>query len=174
VIAVIVDDREIVGALQTLADRSANLRPALASIGGVLREAVLASFKAQASPYGAPWEKLKNSTLRARASRAAGGKTRRKDGKPTAKFARAMAGKVAILQDRGTLRASIEVLNVSDSSVTVGTVVPYAAVHQFGGGRNRIPARPFMPIRDGHADLPPALHDKVMGILQAHLDKALA
>ncbi len=169
----VVDDRAVQQALKTLADKTRKLRPVLATIGGAVRESALASFAAESSPYGAPWQKLKPTTLIARARRLAGGKTRRKDGKPTARFARALSGKVAILQDRGTLRASIEVLSISGTSVSVGTVVPYAAVHQFGGGRNRIPARPFLPIRAGRVDLPPGLQQKIVGILQSRLAEAL-
>lgn len=169
----VVDDRAVQQALKTLADRSGNLRPALASIGGAIHSSVLDNFKAQADPYGAPWQKLKTATLVARARRLAGGKTRRRDGKPTAKFIRALSGKVAILQDRGTLRSSIEVQSISATSVTVGTNIPYAAVHQFGGGRSKIPARPFLPIRAGRAELPPGLQRKIVGILQAHIAGAL-
>ena len=53
--------------------------------------------------------------------------------------------------DTGALRSSIQVTSVTPRSVTVGTNLPYAAIHQFGGmaGRGRkvrIPARPFMGI----------------------------
>lgn len=88
------------------------------------------------------------------------------------------------------------------SGVIVGTNVPYAAVHQFGGGTiaayNRlvtvvfdrklrypvsatvrahasgIPARPFMPIRNGRADLPPAWLDAITGALAKHIAKGTA
>ncbi|MDP8079523.1 phage virion morphogenesis protein [Phocoenobacter skyensis] len=55
-----------------------------------------------------------------------------------------------ILNDTGNLKNSIEKFADNDSA-TVGTIVEYAAIHQFGGmaGRNKkvkIPARPFVSL----------------------------
>jgi len=54
------------------------------------------------------------------------------------------------LTDKGTLSSSFTV-NASRDNVTVGTNLPYAAIHQFGGraGRKRsvkLDARPFLPV----------------------------
>lgn len=55
-----------------------------------------------------------------------------------------------VLQLSGTLRSRI-VTGFSRDEAMIGTNVPYAAIHQFGGkaGRGRkvdIPARPFLPM----------------------------
>jgi len=56
----------------------------------------------------------------------------------------------------GTLSASFT-SNADRRGVSVGTNLPYAAVHQFGGraGRNRsitLPARPFLPVENGELE----------------------
>lgn len=53
----------------------------------------------------------------------------------------------------GRLRESIQIEHILNNSVTVGTDVPYAAIHQFGGTNYledgtpvEIPARPYFPV----------------------------
>jgi phage gpG-like protein len=56
-----------------------------------------------------------------------------------------------ILQDRGLLRGSLSTgsaVKAGARSVSVGTAVKYAAVHQFGSAKKKIPARPFLVIQD--------------------------
>ena len=49
---------------------------------------------------------------------------------------------------KGNLRSSIRVTVDNDRYAEIGTHIPYAGVHQFGGGNN-IPARPYFPIVSG-------------------------
>lgn len=65
-------------------------------------------------------------------------------------------------------------------SVVVGMneEVNIGAIHQFGGqaGRGRkvtIPARPFLPIRDGAVDLPPAWAEEIQTIIRNALEATL-
>ena len=59
-----------------------------------------------------------------------------------------------LLRDSGALYGSIRVLQATNESVSVGSDLPYAAVHQFGSARRTgrgggIPARPFFPYDRG-------------------------
>jgi phage gpG-like protein len=56
----------------------------------------------------------------------------------------------ALLIKSGALRDSIRVMAATNDTVSVGSDLPYAAVHQFGSARKKgrgggIPARPFFP-----------------------------
>lgn len=148
-IEVKIDDAQVKAMLQRLAQRVGSLTPVMHAAGDVLRNDAMANFKGQHGPDGAPWHKLAQSTLLARAKRLSG-----KDGLYTPKgqlrkpAARLMAN-AKILLDRGTLRQSVQVLQTTPTSVTVGSRLPYAAIHQLGGkagrgGKVRIPARPFV------------------------------
>lgn len=94
-----------------------------------------------------PWAPLKASTLGAWMGRyKKGGAYRTKGGGLTKKGQRAMAGRKPLL-DTGALRRSVRVHKVSPRSLQMGAgggSVPYAAIHQFGAPKKRIPARPFM------------------------------
>lgn len=55
-----------------------------------------------------------------------------------------------LLRKSGALHDSIRVMRVSTEGVSVGSDLPYAAVHQFGSAHRKgrgggIPARPFFP-----------------------------
>ncbi len=114
------DDAAWIEQLDSFA-RMGNLKPALRTIGQVVRGQVLAAFKAEESPDGNAWEQS----------------------------VRALEQEGRTLQDTGDLRNSIT-SEVYPEKVMVGTNVVYAAVHNFGGkaGRNLatdLPARTFMP-----------------------------
>ena len=85
-------------------------------------------------------------------------------------------GGLAILLDTGTLRNSI-LASPHRDSVTLGSVLEYAAIHQFGGmaGRGkkvRIPARPFLPVdRDGN--LSPEAERGVLAAIYDHLAESV-
>lgn len=148
-IEVKVDDAQVKAMLQRLAQRMGNLTPVMRAAGDVLRNDAAANFKGQHGPDGAPWHKLAQSTLLARAKRLSGkGGIYTQKGQLRKPAARLMAN-AKILLDRGTLRQSVQVLQTTPTSVTVGSRLPYAAIHQLGGkagrgGKVRIPARPFI------------------------------
>jgi phage gpG-like protein len=77
---------------------------------------------------------------------------------------------------RQVLRNSIHIENVFDNKVTVATGdLPYAAVHQFGGGNN-IPARPYFPVIGGRngseAQLTPLAARKIQAVIDRRIEKA--
>lgn len=166
-----VDDAAVLASLKRLAQRCQNLTPAMNAIGHELTENIRLGFKSATSPYGQRWQPLAQSTILGRL-----GKNKSnflKSGKISARGQReAMAGFVP-LSDTGQLRNSIS-HQADATGVTVGTNLIYAATHQFGrmGPRGRIPARPFMPIRNGQADLPPAWQADIINLIARHVQGA--
>ena len=91
-------------ALATLRERAANLQPAMDAIGGHLVSATTRRFETESGPDGTKWTP-------SRRARKEGGQT---------------------LTDTARLRQSVT-HNATADSVEVGTNLPYAAIHQFGG-----------------------------------------
>jgi phage gpG-like protein len=153
-LAITVDDASVKGVLTRLSQRISDMRPIMAQIGQELRNDALENFQGQHAPDGTPWKGLSIATRIARARRVSGGSIYTKNGKSTkAKAYSAMMTAKALL-DTGVLRASINVLETTSASVTVGSRLKYAAIHQFGGqaGRGKkvtIPARPFIGMSRG-------------------------
>jgi len=163
--------------LQVLQDISANmgnLKPAMRKIGDLVKNSSKGNFKAQTAPDGTPWAPLSAATLLNRARKAMGSKglytKGKKDGtgkRPRTGVLKAMYS-AQILLDNGVLRNSINVENVTDSSVTVASRLKYSAIHQFGGkaGRGRkvtIPARPYIGIKpDDMRDITDILRSHVL------------
>lgn len=113
--------QEVGDLLTRMQERVTTLQPVLEVYAQDLKTLVDDSFDQSRAPDGTGWEPLKPATVR---------KRRRGSSKP--------------LVDTGQLRNSITSVALN-ASLRVGTNVPYAGVHQFGGGRG-IPARPFLPI----------------------------
>jgi phage virion morphogenesis protein len=91
----------------------------------VVAEAFERNFDEEGRP--APWPPLKPATLRQ---------------KP--------AG-LRILEHTGRLRRSIAT-RVESNALVASTEVPYAAAHQFGAPRRRLPARPFLVLTPEDAE----------------------
>lgn len=156
---------EIEGAITELINKLDQPAQLMESIGTVLASTTAQNFLAQGRPK---WLGLKNPG------------PKRKNG--------------MILQDTGRLRDSI-VTASTGNSVTIGTNVVYAAIHQFGGqtkahvikpknkkvlafnGRfakkvnhpgSKIPARPFLPVnKDG--ELQPEVLAGIESVVQIYL-----
>ncbi len=102
-----------------------NKESLLRQIGNHIQNTSELSFERQKSPFGNAWKPNSKVTLQ--------GKRGNK-----------------ILIKSGGLSHSIH-YQTSNNSVSIGTNIKYAPIHQFGGkaGRNKrvnIPARPFLPI----------------------------
>lgn len=113
-LSVSVQDKAVIGALAGLSAAAANLRPALDDIGRMLMTSVDMRFESETDPDGGPWAVLAPSTIKRKAK----------------------AGREGKLQWSGALRRSIT-RQVDSSSVTVGTNLVYAAIHQDGGKIDR-------------------------------------
>jgi phage gpG-like protein len=87
------------------------------------------------------------------------------------------AGKsTAILKRDVILARSFRMTNLTKRSVQIGTDRKYAATHQFGSAKKRIPARPMLPFVGSNpatATLAPIARLKIQKIGQAKLDSLL-
>lgn len=160
--------------LGKLAAVTENMRPIMAEIGNKLINEIDETFEAEGKPK---WTPLSRTALRMGYTDLGrnGARTHNKDGQRSRGFEQYIADK-KILYSSGRLRNSIT-QDMTDDSVTVGTNLPYAAVHQFGGmaGRGRkvrIPARPFMPI-DAAGNLEPSLKMAILSYVDKKLEDAV-
>lgn len=103
--------------LEALADRLSDLEGLLERVAPLAARAIERNFDAEGRPL--PWPPLAPATLRR---------------KPPG---------LKILERTGRLRRSIRT-RVEASAIVLSTDVPYAAAHQFGVPRRRLPARPFL------------------------------
>ncbi len=132
-----VDDKQVRIALEKLIRQATELP--MMSIATAVRNDIQDRFKTSTAPDGSPWAPLSPVT-----------RVRRRKGSDRP------------LLDTGTLRNSIQVLEVGRDSATVGTREKYAATHQYGAkkgqyGKTRrggpipwgdVPARPFIGVSD--------------------------
>ena len=180
IMEITVQSSAIEEALDRLARSARSLEPAMRDIGGLLEKETDDSFRAQGRPR---WRPLSQTTILNRLMGRDGEGNRRgissiltRDGNLRARARRRLEGGLAILQDTGTLRGSIRA-SPGRYSVTIGSVLEYAAIHQFGGmaGRGkkvRIPARPFLPVdRDGN--LSPEAERGVLAAIYDHLAESI-
>ena len=149
-IAIEVDDRAVLDALGQLMQRVEHPAPAFAAVGEALKSNIQGGFSDSTDPWGGAWQALSQTTQSIRGGRRMGGQP---------------------LLDTGKLRNSINYF-ADDGGVEIGTADTEgkALMQQFGGHsklfKASVPARPFLPIRNGTADLPPAWQDEVMAIIQ--------
>lgn len=106
-----IDDREVVRALDRLHAKAGRMAPAMKNIGEVVLRSTQDRFSSQVDPDGRPWQRLKASTIAAKALRGHSDK---------------------ILRQRGYLADSIR-YQANESGVRIGTNRIYSAIHQFGG-----------------------------------------
>jgi len=124
--------------IETKINRLKNIKPLMPKIATLLYKSVMKNFQEQGTDKE-KWSPLKEATIKRR---------RKGSGFGTPK----------ILQDTGFLKRSIFPV-AKENEAIVYTNVPYAPVHQFGtnrAGRNnnvKIPARPFMVLRQEYKDL---------------------
>lgn len=188
-ISVKVDSSEVLQALAKLEQvaKGEALGKAFSDVGETLVSNIQGGFKQETDPWGVKWKPLSHNTRIMRARKAMGKGKRAYKGKrgqksTTAAFYRAMTSPVQILRDTSRLMSSINHKVLSDG-VEVGTsdTLGKALMHQFGGtikGKMfrgaKVPARPFMPIRGGQADLPNDWQADVLDVLTKHINKVLS
>lgn len=148
-IKISIDHRNISDALRKLSASMSDMSPAMQSIGEDLIENIRLGFRDSTDPWGNQWRKLSPVTIARR---------RKNSDKP--------------LLDTGALRNSFT-SQYSATSVVVGTRDPKARKHQFGVLPNRIPARPFMPIRDDQVSLPVGWQEDVSDTISHFINKSL-
>jgi phage virion morphogenesis protein len=168
------DDREVQQALSRLQKRLSDLAPVMREIGELLTERAKERFPSSIGPDGQKWAPNAPATIAAYLGRY-GVSYKKKGGLSKAGAARAASKKPLIGETRqlmGTLH-----YQAGRDSVTVGSPMLYAAIHQFGGqaGRGKkvtIPARPFLPITQSGQWLGADDRDAVLTILRNTLESA--
>jgi phage virion morphogenesis protein len=131
--------------LGQIAQRASNMRPAYQAIGNYLVGETQDRIKRETSPDGTRFQPLAAATVRRKAAK---GKIRK------------------ILQEEGNLVGTIAA-QVHGAGVAIGSNLPYAAIHQYGGkaGRGRkvtIPARPYLGVSE-------ADEQEILGLIEDHL-----
>ena len=167
-ISATVNDSSVMDALRKLSASTYDLSPVMGEIGETIRSSVDLNFVDSSDPWGGKWRSLSRATIMQRLGR--GKDNFKKDGKISKKGQSVAMSGFQPLMDTGRLRSSIT-YQATGNSVTVGTKLIYAATHQFG--RDHIPARPFMPIRNGEVDLPAPLRDEIIGTIGDHIMRAV-
>lgn len=125
--------RAITQALNKLLKQSSDLSPALGDVGEYLLQSTQQRFIDQQAPDGSPWAQLSSTTIELKQNRG-----KRLD---------------RILTESSTLADSLN-YQLTKDSLTLGSNMEYAAMHQFGGvtspnsmmPNSEIPDRPFLGI----------------------------
>lgn len=107
-----IEDKVVLEKLAAIRARTENMRPVWAEIGQIVLESIMRNFQEHRAPDGTPWKDVSPAYARWKS---------KKGYSP---------GNILIL--RGRLMQSIHADPGSDS-VTIGTNVVYAAIHQLGG-----------------------------------------
>lgn len=79
-------------------------------------------------------------------------------------------GSVATLRKSGTLAKSIRVTAATGRGVTVGSDRRYASIHQRGGRKRKMPARPYLPF-DKRGNPTPKARMMIRQVVKAKLWK---
>lgn len=133
-IRIAMDDRALREALERLQQRLGDLSPAMQDIGELLAERAKERFPASTDPAGRPWATNSPATIAAYIGRFAG--SRKKDGSLSKRGAARAAGKKPLIGETRQLMGTIY-YRADRASVTVGSPMRYAAIHQFGGQAGR-------------------------------------
>lgn len=145
-----VDTKALVILPGTLAGEDGALRKkALEAAAPILREDIRHQFQSGGIPA---WQALSPATIAAK--RAAGYPRKPRRGEPSAMLQNGKFGPENILMRTGALFESwtdvqnpFHIETITEDSITLGSDLPYAAVHQMGGGR--VPRRPVRITEDG-------------------------
>lgn len=132
-----IDNTSVLNALQRLASRADNLRPALMEIGEDIAESTKERFREGRSPEGTAWAANSSATVAIYSGL----------------FSSPGAKKPLVGETR---RLSSEISwQVTGDAVEIGSSLPYANMQQFGGTKAQwphlwgdIPARPFLGLSD--------------------------
>lgn len=138
-------------ALKKVVSGIRDLTPAFNAIGQSLKLTTDERYDKEISPNGVKWKENADSTILAFARRKGGYKTSKRTGKKkiTRKGIKLIAIK-KILRDSGILQDTMTYQS-SPSNLRFGssaTTSDYAAIQQFGGGKSKIPARPYLGLTD--------------------------
>lgn len=138
---------DLINYLRGLTNSIKDLRKPFANVGEALLLSHSDRFKKEVSPQGVRWKDNADSTILAYARKKGGYKLSKKTGKNKINIKGVrLIGAKKILRDSGTLQDTLS-YQVSPLKLVFGTSPEssaYARVQQFGGGKNSIPARPYL------------------------------
>jgi phage gpG-like protein len=154
---------QVSAVLESMAARGVHLSPLMGQIGTALIASVHANFAAEGRPKWKPlsvktvWSYQESSVQKAR------GTKRWKNAKKDSTRSRIESDRVQndvgghkILVQTGELRNSIMIGAVTETSVEIGSSLPYARIHQLGGAIGPITVKPkdkkalLIPTQDGY------------------------
>lgn len=169
-----IDDSEVRQALERLQRRLSDLSPVMRDIGELLAERAKQRFETSTGADGKAWAPNAPSTLAAYL--AVYGSSFKKRGGLTKQGAARAARKKPLIGESRALSTTIY-YQAGRDTVTIGSPMVYAAIHQFGGlaGRGRrvtIPPRPFLPVTASGQWLGDADRAAVLDILRNALEQA--
>lgn len=169
-----VNNKAVQAKLAEFGSKAASLRPALTDIGEALKIQIDRYFATQTGPDGQPWEANALSTTQAYVKQRGG--YSKKTGNINAKGKALLTSKKVLEGITKDLRRSIY-WQASQTSLTLGSPKPYAAIHHLGGafkawGKTALtmPTRPFMPV-DQNGTLYPAAQALILKRLEQHLNQ---
>lgn len=135
--------------LDGLAERMDDLRPALLEIGEDMVESVKGRFASATGPDGAPWAPNAPITLERYLALFKG--THKKDGSLSKRGQTRLTAKKPLTGETRALATTINYQMTTDTEVSIGSPMVYAAMQNFGGTRAKfpqlwgdIPARPYL------------------------------
>lgn len=173
-----IKDQAVTTLLSRLAERMANLLPAMQDIGEALSEGTKQRFGQSADWDGHAWAKNSQTTVSMYLGTTKG--NYKKNGSLSKKGAARSGRKKPLIGETRSLSTTID-YQASKDRVTIGSPMEYAGTHQFGAKRGAfgshngrpipwgdIPARPFLPLDDS-GNLPTAASRMVHDILSAYL-----
>lgn len=163
-----IDDNKLKAALERIHRRLSDMTPVMRDIGELLVERTKQRFATSTGPDGKAWASNAPSTLAAYLGKYGG--NFKKGGGLSKKGAARAAAKKPLIGESRALSTTIH-YQADRASVTIGSPMVYAAIHQFGGkaGRGRkvtIPARPFLPVTASGQWLGTEDRDAVLDILK--------
>jgi len=168
-VSIEVDDKDVLAALDRLAKKGANLRPALQDIGEYLAETTKRRFDTSTGPDGQKWAPNSEATM-LNYLRLHKGNFTRKGKKLSAKGIQRVQGKRPLIGETRSLSSTIN-YQIDGNELAVGTPMVYGAMQQYGGKKSDfpnlwgdIPARPFLGLSDTD-------RTTVLDILQGYLSE---
>jgi phage gpG-like protein len=147
----------------------------LAAIGEVLLTLTKQRFQQSTDPYGEPWKENSDTTLRALLH--GSGKNFKKKGGLSKRGESVLAGKKPLIGASKSLSTQFAPSVSGGNTVTLTSLMPYAAMQNFGGTKAEfphlwgdIPARAFFP--DKARGLPDDYNKEISAVLRAALQNA--
>lgn len=180
-ITVEVQDAEVKALLQQVSSRYSNLIPVMTEIGNRMVRRVRDRFDTETDPDGNRWKPLKIRSYLSGYMKSGDGERRDKDGNLLGAYTKKGGWRAAfgrylqnkrILVESGDLRDHIKP-QATNSNVEWGTSgnENYAGVHQLGGIKRPIPARPYLGRNVGNSmEIADGDRKEILEIIMLHLN----